>query len=136
SRMDLSDRDYFRYFNSNGDKGTYISPPLANRVTGLPTVFFVKPIRDDGGALLGLVAVGVPIGKFRHIYETVGLLGDQGFMLSRLDGTILVRYPDADSRIGERIPSFSPWYAAVAQGGGRFQSRGSFMPDVRLVRVR
>jgi PAS domain-containing protein len=77
-----------------------------------------------------------PNRRFLHIYETVGLLGDQGFMLSRLDGTILVRYPDADSRIGEKIPSFSPWYAAVAQGGGRFQSRGSFIPDVRLVSVR
>jgi diguanylate cyclase (GGDEF)-like protein len=102
----------------------------------LPTVFFVKPIRDGSDGLLGLVVVGVPIARFRHIYETVGLLGDQGFMLSRLDGIILVRYPDADSRIGEKIPSFSPWYAAVAQGGGRFRSAGKFIPDVRLVSVR
>jgi diguanylate cyclase (GGDEF)-like protein len=136
SPIDLSDRDYFHHFKGSEDRRTYISFPLANRVTGLPTVFFVKPIRDGSNALLGLVAVGVPIARFRHIYETVGLLGDQGFMLSRLDGTILVRYPDADSRIGEKIPSFSPWYAAVAQGGGRFQSRGSFIPDVRLVSVR
>jgi diguanylate cyclase (GGDEF)-like protein len=136
SPIDLSDRDYFHHFKGSEDRRTYISFPLANRVTGLPTVFFVKPIRDGSDALLGLVAVGVPIARFRHIYETVGLLGDQRFMLSRLDGTILVRYPDADSRIGEKVPSFSPWYAAVAQGGGRFRSAGKFIPDVRLVSVR
>jgi diguanylate cyclase (GGDEF)-like protein len=136
SRVDRSDRDYFQHFQSSSDKGTYISLPLTNRVTGLPTIFFVKPIRDASGALLGLVNVGVPIGRFRHIYESVGLLGDQGFMLSRLDGTILVRYPGAESHTGQKIPPGSPWYATVHDGGGRFRSAGKFIPDVRLVSVR
>src|SRR5207248_3016314 len=58
------------------------------------------------------------------------------FMLSRLDGTILVRYPDAESHIGQKIPASSPWFAAVHDGGGRFRSAGKFIPDVRLVSVR
>jgi diguanylate cyclase (GGDEF)-like protein len=134
--LDLSDRDYFRHFNGNGEKRTYISLPIANRVTGLPTIFFARAIRDDGDALLGLVVVGVPIARFRHIYETVGLLGDQGFMLARTDGTILVRYPDAQDRAGQRVPPSSPWYAAVAKGGGQFRSQGGIAPGVRLVSVR
>ena len=136
ARMDLSDREYFQHFKSSAQNSTYISLPLANRVSGLATIFFVKPIRDERGELLGLLALGVPIERFRHIYETVGLLGDQGFMLSRLDGTILVRYPDAEIRMGQKIPESSPWYAAVRDGGGRFRSAGKFIPDVRLVSVR
>ena len=56
SPIDLSDRDYFHHFKGIEDKRTYISFPLANRVTGLPTVFFLKPIRDGTNALLGLVS--------------------------------------------------------------------------------
>src|SRR5262249_6926261 len=142
SALDLSDRDYFQHFKNSAEKRTYISLPLANRATGLPTVFFVKPIRDGGGALLGLVAVGVPIAHFRHIYETVGLLGDLAFLLARTDGTILVRYPDKVDRAGQKVPLASPWYDAVRKGGGQFRSLGKFIPqkgaapDVRLVSAR
>jgi diguanylate cyclase (GGDEF)-like protein len=136
SRMDLSDREYFQHFKGSGESSTYISLPLANQRTGLATVFFVKPVRDERGELLGLLALGVPIERLRHIYETVGKLGDEGFMLSRRDGTILVRYPDAESHMGQKIPETSPWYLAVRDGGGRFRSAGTFIPDVRLVSVR
>lgn len=136
ARMSLADRDYFRYFKNNLDKRTYISLPVKNRTTGTPTVFFAKPLRDDNGAMLGMIAVGVAISKFRHVYETVGLLGEQGFMLSRNDGTILVRYPDDQTRPVSAVPVSSPWYAAVEEGGGSFRSQNGITPDVRLVSVR
>ena len=136
SRVDLADRDYFQHFKGNGEKRTYISLPLANRMTGTPTVFFARPIRDDNDALLGLIVIGVPISQFRSIYQSVGLLGDHGFMLSRADGTILVRYPDALVLAGQRVPPSSPWFAAVKKGGGNFRSQQGIATDVRLVSVR
>jgi len=136
-RLDYSDRDYFEHFKRGRDASTYISFPVTNRTTGTPTVFFSRPIRDAEGTLLGVVAIGIPIARFRAIYETVGLVGNQAFMFARADGTILVRYPDTQDRLGQKVPPDSPWYDAVARGGGTFRSKGRFDQEtVRLVTLR
>jgi diguanylate cyclase (GGDEF)-like protein len=134
-QLDLADRDYFKHFKHSQEKNVYVSFPAPNRVTGLPSVFFAKPIRGADGVFLGVVAIGTPIAQFRHIYATVDLLGDYGFMLSRADGTIVVRYPEERSLMGQKAPASSPWYALVAQGGGQFRSNGIFVSGPRLVSV-
>jgi diguanylate cyclase (GGDEF)-like protein len=136
SPFDLSDREHVRHFQTNGGKGTYIGLPVANKVTGTPTVFFVRPIRDANASLLGLIIVGIPIVKLQNIYETVGLLDDHGFMLARKTGEILVRYPNLEKFFGEAIPARSPWYDVVAKGGGQFRTQGQFVSGPRLVSAR
>ena len=135
-QVNLADRDYFQHFKTHNEKRIYVSLPIKNRLTGTPTVFFSKPLRQENGDLIGLLIVGVPISKFRHVYETVGQLSGQGFMLSRTDGTILVRYPDLTKEMPGMVPPASPWFAAVEHGGGNFRSQNGLTPDVRLVSVR
>jgi diguanylate cyclase (GGDEF)-like protein len=135
-RIDLSDREYFRHFAASTDTRTFISLPVANRATGTPTVFFARPIRGEQASLLGLIVVGVPISMFQGLYETIGLLSDYGFTLARNDGQILARHPDVEEAVGQTIPPGSIWHGIVAQGGGKFRSRGVLFSGPRLVSVR
>ena len=134
--LSLADRDYFQHFKNNTESHTYVSGPAKNRITGAPTVFFAKPLRADNKELLGLIVVGVSISKFWHVYETVGLLGEQGFILARTDGMVLVRYPEGLVHALAAIPPASPWYAAVENGGGNFRSPADLTADLRLVSIR
>src|SRR5262249_61696130 len=84
----------------------------------------------------GVVSIGVEIGYFRHIYETITSLRNQSFLFLRKDGTVLVRHPDTNDRAGQKMPANSPWYKLVAEGGGYYRSPGYFDGKPRLVAVR
>ena len=70
--------------------------PLHSRITGALMVFFSRRINGAFGDFVGGVTIGVDIKYFQRSYESIRSLADQAFMLLRRDGTILVRYPDAD----------------------------------------
>ncbi len=55
--------------------------------------------------------------------------------LSYRDGTVLARYPSIESIIAKRLPSESPWYAMVAQGGGTFRTPGYIDGLARIISV-
>lgn len=133
---DLSDRDQFEYFKNNDNKGIYISNSEADRIKGTQVIFFSKRINGANDTFLGVVTVAIRLAYFQSIYKSVASLRDQYFMLSRRDGTIIVRYPDATERAGEKLPAASPWYQLVSQNGGHFRSQSFFDGEARLVSVR
>jgi PAS domain-containing protein len=49
---------------------------------------------------------------------------------------VLVRYPTSIDRSNQKMPAESPWYKAVAEGGGHYWSPGFFDGQARLVAVR
>ena len=82
---------------------------------------------------LGVVAVGVPINSLKHVYETIGNLNDQSFILAKADGTVLVRYPDTSERAGQKLPPNAGWSAALTEGTSRFRSDGVFDAKSRII---
>jgi diguanylate cyclase (GGDEF)-like protein/PAS domain S-box-containing protein len=134
--MDLSDRDYFQHCKSNNDKGIHIGNSEVDRINGTQVVFFSKRINGPNNTFLGVVVVGVRLTYFQHIYKSIESLRDQSFLLLHSDGTVIVRYPDHNSRVGEKMPTASPWHRLVSQGGGNFRSPGYFDGEARLVAVR
>src|SRR5450631_2320568 len=134
--IDLTNRDYFKHFKNNDDKGIYVGSPVAEHTTGLETIFFGKRINDSNNAFLGMIIVGVRVTYFQRIYNSIKSLPDQSFLLLRNDGTVILRYPDPKDRSGEMMPEESPWYRLVSQGGGAYRSPGYFDGAARLVAVR
>src|ERR1700682_358690 len=92
-KVNISDREYFRYFAKTPDDKMYIAAPVSSRVSGHPVIFFSKRISGPDGSFLGLVLVGLDPTYFRNIYESITSLHEQSFELVRSDGSILVRYP-------------------------------------------
>jgi diguanylate cyclase (GGDEF)-like protein/PAS domain S-box-containing protein len=133
--VNISDRDFFRYLKEHSITGLYVGTPVASRVSGQPTVFFAKRLEGPDG-FAGLAIVGVELAYFRHVYDSINSLRDKIMLFLRKDGTVLFRYPDTDSRAGQKMPANSPWYSLVAEGGGSYRSPGYFDGIPRLVATR
>jgi PAS domain-containing protein len=134
-KTNVVDRDYFQHFTHQNDDRIYISNVSTNRVTGARTIFVSKRINGPNGEFLGVVLVGLSVSYFQSIYDSITPLHEQSFALLHPDGTILVRYPTAIDRSNQKMPAGSPWYTAVAAGGGHYWSPGFFDGQARLVAV-
>jgi len=116
--MNLADREYFYAQKASPDLGLFVSTPTKNRVNGAMTMQFSRRVNGPSGEFLGIVFAGIEIEYFARIYGELKWQNDRSIMLSRDDGTILLRYPLVDEAIGRRYKVESPWYAIVAKGGG------------------
>src|SRR3981081_72669 len=121
-KVNISDREYFRYFAKTRDDKMYIAAPVSSRVSGRPVIFFSKRISGPDGSFLGLVLVGLDPTYFRNIYESITSLHEQSFELVRSDGSILVSYPHQEV-VGARMSPDSPWHTVASLGGGEYRGR-------------
>jgi diguanylate cyclase (GGDEF)-like protein len=133
---DLSDRDYVQHFTAENDPGLFVGEPIINRASHTWTIMVGRRVNGRNGVFLGIVLAAMPLQVFTGFYGSIDLPGNEGLMLLRRDGTVLVRHPDTTEHIGQKMPPVSPWYAAVAQGGGHYTSPGYFERSERLVAVR
>ena len=132
----LSDRAHFQYLKTHNDQRVHISDPILDRLRGVPAILFIKRLNDADQNFIGMIVVGIRLSYFNHIYESLAKMRDLSFMLLRTNGTVLIRYPDVKDRAGEGMPTFSPWYRLVAEGGGHYRSPGYFDGIARQVAVR
>src|SRR5262249_5236133 len=132
----FADRDYFQHFRNADDRDLYVSVPMTSRLAGVRTLYFSRRINARNGQFAGAVWTGVEIKHLANIYESVGLVSGQAFLLLRKDGTLLWRYPEAIPHPGSKLPASSPFHRLVESGGGHFRSSGVLSGAVRLVSVR
>ncbi len=132
----VDDREFFIHARDNRDRRLYVSAPVSNRSTGVQIIGFSRRIESSDGTFLGAIFIAVQLDYFRHVYELISGLTDQSFLFLRRDGVVLIRHPDPQNRAGDRLPSVSPWYSVVAQGGGYFHTPGVFDGIARVVAVR
>jgi diguanylate cyclase (GGDEF)-like protein len=135
-QANFADRDYFQHLRDVDDKEIFVNLPVASKLAGTLTVYFNKRIDANNGKFAGIVSIGVEITYFANIYESVGSVPGQSFLLLRKDGTVIWRYPDRLQRAGEKLPPTSEFYQVLRNGGGNFRSAGHFRDGVRLVSVR
>ena len=132
----VTDRSYFIEAQKNDGNHLFVSDIVHNRLTGERNILFSKRITGPDGDFVGVVLTGIKLPYFQHIYRSITSLRNQSFMLLRSDGTVLVRYPDPEDRIGVKLPVESQWYRVVREGGGHYRSNGFFDGVPRLVAVR
>lgn len=134
--FNVSDREYFQYLSSSGDKTLFVGSPVENRATLEWTIFAGRRVSASDGTFLGIVLAAIAIRHFEDIYASIDLPHRESFILARRDGTVLVRHPDPRRRAGQQIPPSSPWHNVVSQGGGFYDSPGYFDGVKRMVAVR
>ncbi len=132
----VGDRDFFRYLREHADNRLFISAPVQARTTGAWTVYLARRVSLRHGALLGLVVGAISLQYFEDFYRAITPEAGGSVTVLRRDGTVLVRYPHAAAFIGAKIPAGSPWYTAVAGGGGSFRSTAGLVSgDIRYLSV-
>jgi two-component system cell cycle sensor histidine kinase PleC len=121
--IDLSDRDYFTHFRDHDDAGIFIGAPRPDRVTGAWTFFLGRRASGPHGEFLGVLIALIEIRYFEEFHQAISPRGGS-VAIFRSDGTLIARYPHAETMTGKKLASVSPWYEMVAKGGGSYRTPG------------
>jgi diguanylate cyclase (GGDEF)-like protein len=122
--VDASDRDFFRHFVQEDDKGLFVSAPTTSRVDGTSTVFIARRLDSADGSFLGVVAGMLDVAYLNEFYRAISTRPGRSVTLLRSDGLILTRYPDPTTQTGTWMPRESLWYSLAVNGGGSYLSPG------------
>ena len=117
SKLDLSDRAYFRVHKNNELQGLYIDEVVTARATnerGNPRFFALSRKRlGSTGEFAGVTAISISPDYFINYYSQLARPGI--FTLFRADGTILARYPEPPPQFA-RLPAGGPFMALMRAG--------------------
>ena len=99
-KLDLGDREYFRYHASTDDPGLRVNMPITSRVTGEPVLAVTRRITGPAGSFRGVLSAGLLPDYFTGLYATVDL--GAGAFVEIIDdkGRILL---DTRSQVDDRV---------------------------------
>ncbi|OUM01722.1 ATP-binding protein [Variovorax sp. JS1663] len=101
---DVSDRPYFNAQREAPDTGLFISEPVITRTEGRPGLVVSRRIDDTTGAFAGVVTAIVTLQHLEGMYSAIELGNGSSLLLTRSDGTLIVRQPASTRR--DREPGF------------------------------
>lgn len=116
SGMNVADREPFRMAFEPGAMS--ISATSVGRVSGKPRFFIARKVLSSGGALLGVIAVGLEANFFADFYRRIALGADSWLALFRADGTLLATSLP-DQALGQRFEKSLPYRLISAGESGK-----------------
>jgi diguanylate cyclase (GGDEF)-like protein len=134
-RVGAVDRDFYNYLKGHDEPGMFIGSVSKSHFTDKLSLFFARRVNGLNGIFLGLVLAVVDAKYLIDFYQTAGQHLKESVTLLRRDGTMLIRYPNPESAIGEKLPPRSPWHERVAAGGGSYVTPGTLDGIPSLVSV-
>ncbi|HZT89146.1 MAG TPA: PAS-domain containing protein [Stellaceae bacterium] len=134
-QIDVSDRDYFRHLRSHRDAELFFGSPAKGVLSPGWSLAAARRVSAADGTFLGLAVGVIELDYLEGFYKTVSSGGGNGISLLRRDGTLLARFPHAETQLGFKMPSESAWHGIVAANGGTYQSPGYFDQIPRIVSV-
>jgi PAS domain S-box-containing protein len=133
--IDTSDRDFYDHWRGHNDGSAFIGAPVVNKVTGAWVLTITRRVNGPYGEFLGIVLGVVEIRYFEDFYQAIRTNEGESVSLFRQDGTILARHPHLEEVIGTKISRESPWYTAIASGGGTYRTPGYVGGVPRIISV-
>ena len=91
--IDVTDRDFFKVFQSDPQLTSFLSVPVHNRATGTAVMHLARQITGPGGEFRGLISAALELNYFEEFFSRVALAPDSTIALFRNDGVLLARYP-------------------------------------------
>lgn len=114
--INVADREPFRMALEPGAMS--LSATSVGRVSGKPRFYMSRKILSPGGALLGVIAVGLEADFFADFYKRIALGADSWLALFRFDGTLLATSLP-DQALGQRFEKTLPYRMIVAGESGK-----------------
>jgi C4-dicarboxylate-specific signal transduction histidine kinase len=133
--VEFSDRDYYTHLPRENERGVFISAPVLSPGSGARLFYLSRRIDGSNGDLIGVVFSAIDIHYFEDFYQAISLQDGGSVAVFRRDGTMLARYPQVATRIGEKLAPQSPFYAHIEKGGGTYRSPGYIDGIARIVSV-
>jgi hypothetical protein len=123
--LNFADRSYFIELAAANDDRLIVAEPVQNRITGQTAINFARRLRGTDGSFRGVALVSFASAYLEAIFSSVDVRSSQAFALVRRDGTVLVSYPEGFAEPGETVGTLPRFLAAVAAGGGSYQTHGT-----------
>ncbi|MDO1584400.1 diguanylate cyclase [Rhizobium oryzicola] len=109
SAINVSDRDYFIHHKNSVSLGTYIGPPIRNRVNGEWAISVSRRINGPNGSFEGVVLASIKLGHLLEFFSRFDVGADGSILLARGDGLVLARLPFPEKVLGNRMPADDPF---------------------------
>ena len=129
----VSDRDFFKAFQSDPNLNFFISEPIRNRANGSWVVQFARKISGMNGKFLGLISVAIELQYLQDNFSKIAIESGSGLGLFRIDGTLLARVPRVDSEIGRRYASATSVRLVATADHGVSVNKGMIDGQSRIV---
>ena len=116
--VNIAERAYFRNFKSDPELKTAIVEPARNHMTGNSTTVIAHRVNGLNGVFLGVMARRIDRVHFERFFASLALGNGAAISMFHHDGTMLARYPHADSTVGQNFKN-APLMEKVLTEGGR-----------------
>src|SRR6185295_824985 len=130
--IDVTDRDFFKAFQSDPQLTSFLSEPIRNRATGTSVMHLARQITGPGGEFRGLISAALELKYFEDFFSRVALTPDSTISMFRHDGVLLARYPN-DGAIGQRFPYATPANSIAAANHGVVTDESATTAQGRIV---
>jgi len=108
SKIDLSDRDYFKILKTDDTVDTIVSEPLVSKTHHRWVIVFAKKIRDQLGHFKGMILVTLPIeGLTDTLKSTLDRPGSNITLFTK-ELTVVARWPIVTDIIGKKADIKKP----------------------------
>jgi hypothetical protein len=109
----VADRAYFKSLKSNGQSTAVMVEPVRSLFTGGWTTILAHRLNGPNGVFLGVLARRIDPVNFEEFVASIAFAGGTAISLFHRDGTMLARYPHADSMIGKTRAAIRPCACTV-----------------------
>ena len=120
-----ADREYFEYHRTHTDSGPHIGVPVVSRSTGKWVLPVSRRLKRPDGGFAGVALATIDLDYFNRFYQRLDV-GQRGAVaLLHQQGTMLVRRPFDENRVGVSIvdtPIYRQFSASGRDGSGFFRS--------------
>lgn len=122
----IADREQFLFHQKVDTGHVYISRTDVTQVTGTSSIFLSRRLNDERGNFTGVVAVAIAPDYFTRMVAPLQPQAHNSFVLIKVDGTFLTRFPSVDSAELPAAFKKHPVLMKLHQGvrSGDFESPG------------
>lgn len=117
-RLDMSGRQFFRYFADGGKETVFVSRPEIARVDGEWTFYVSTRLAYPDGRFRGVLVAAINLGYFEALYDNVKLDFVSRIQLVNLDGALMAGKPQDGRELGGALgpPPMAADLRAISQG--------------------
>jgi diguanylate cyclase (GGDEF)-like protein/PAS domain S-box-containing protein len=116
--ISIADRAYFKNFKSGAELKTAVAEPARSQMTGNWSTVIAHRLSGPNGVFLGVMSRRIDPAHFEKFFASLALGSGAAISMFHNDGTMLARYPRANSIIGKKFRN-APLVNKVLTEGGR-----------------
>ena len=116
-----ADREYFAFHRSNASPDLYVSRPIVTRRNGSNLLPISRRLSTADGSFAGVVVGTLRLAHFRELFGNILRDARDRITLRRMDGTILMQWPESDT-VGQVFEDSELTAQAARRRSGQFIS--------------